>query len=67
MKKNLTQYGARLERTRIEIGTGAPGYRWANGVFIIAPDGAKLYPPVTEREAREFCKRDLGFVEGSAK
>jgi hypothetical protein len=40
-----------LERTRIEVGTGRPGYRWTTGYYVIGPNGVKQYPPLRRREA----------------
>lgn len=51
------EWGARLEPTRMEVGTGEPGYRWADGCFVINPEGQKLYPPFTISEAKAFCKK----------
>lgn len=53
-----TDYGARFEPTQIEVGTGEPGYRWVSAVYIITPDGSKLYPPVQVNEARKICRRE---------
>ena len=57
MKLILNEYFARFEATRIEVGTGN-GYRWADGVYIIKPNGDKLYPPMLISEARAICKRE---------
>lgn len=46
-----------FEPTQIEIGTGS-GYRWVPAVYVIRPDGAKLYPPVPRWEAKQICQRE---------
>ena len=48
---------AHFEPTQIEVGTGN-GYRWSPAVYIITPDGAKLFPPMLITEARAYCKRE---------
>ena len=54
---------ARFEHTQHEVGTGGPGYRWAPAVYIITPEGEKLYPPVGIREARAICKIEGWKIE----
>ncbi len=49
---------AKFEPARFEVGTGGPGYRWVDGVYIITPDGKKLFPPMLKRDARAYCKRE---------
>lgn len=60
--KNTNQinapYGASLKPMQMEIGTGEPGYRWIQGFTIVTPDGAELFPPMPEKEARALCKQE---------
>lgn len=55
-----------LEPTRIEVGTGEPGYRWVDGVYIVRATG-KLYPPMRVREAKAICKREGWTIGKTAK
>lgn len=51
-----TSSEAKLEETKMEVGTGEPGYRWTTGYYVHKPDGTKLYPPMTRKDALAFCK-----------
>ena len=59
----MKEPGAFFIRTQIEVGTGH-GYRWAQAVYIVPPEGGVLYPPVRECEARAICKREGWTVRG---
>ena len=45
-------------RGPIEVGTGAPGYRWVDGYSENNPEGAPLYPWATKQVCRDAAKAD---------
>lgn len=50
---------ATITPTMTEIGCsehGRPSYRWVTRWIVNTPDGGKIAPPMTLKEAKDFCK-----------